>query len=485
MGRETDTLTSVGIDIGTTTTQLVVSEITISSAGLGALDVDIEQTELVYRGTIYETPLLDRQTLNVEAIEDLVTSELEQSGYTPASIDSGAVIVTGESSYKTNAEELVTRIAADAGEFVVATAGPELESVLAGTGSGAATWASDKQKTILNVDIGGGTTNMCLFAGDSIVETRCLNVGGRLLRFNTAGRVTHISNPAALLINEANLDIEVGKCPSEAALHELVDLMANSVFETIDGTERSELTKELTIRDNEYTSRTIDGVCFSGGVGRLIAANDDDDLFAYQDIGGMLATAIRERLESSSLIVWPPTEMIRATVIGAGTQTTSFSGTTVSFDESVLPLKNLPVVTASFSGTDRESLADDLRHCLERGLSLYETDQVAGLALALPNFDTLSYDCITALAHALDQAYDESGYARRQLPYVIVTQQNCAKALAQCLRAISTDLSPLIVIDEIAASDGDYLDIGEPILSGQTVPVIVKSLVFGRESSAA
>ncbi len=487
MVREAATLTSVGIDIGTTTTQLGVSELTVSSAGLGAVDVEIESTEVVYRSTVYETPLLDRRTLDVEAIEELVTSELERAGYTPSDIDSGAVIVTGESSYKTNAEELVTRIAAGAGEFVVAAAGPELESVLAGTGSGAAAWAADEQATVLNVDVGGGTTNMCLFAGDSVVETRCLDVGGRLVRFDTSKRVTHISDPAALLIDEANLDIRVGSRPSKSELHELASLMADAVFETIEGAEPSPLTSELTIGESEYTSRSIDGISVSGGVGRLIAGSDDAerDPFAYGDLGGTLATAIRDRLEASSYTIRAPIETIRATVIGAGTRTTSFSGTTVSLDESVLPLQNLPVVVAELSEADAASMGGDLRRCLERGMELYEEDSSTGLALALPAMDSLSYDRITALARALDRAYDESRYYCSSKPRVVVARQNCAKALAQRLRAVSDSTSPLIVIDEIAASDGDYLDIGEPVLSGQSVPVVVKSLAFGNESSEA
>ncbi|SEP28760.1 ethanolamine utilization protein EutA [Halogranum amylolyticum] len=484
MAAETPTLTSVGIDIGTTTTQLIISELTLSTTGLGAVTVEIEDTDIVYRGTIYETPLLDHQTLDVDAIADLVTTEFETAGYTPENIDSGAVIVTGESSYKTNAEELVTRIAADAGEFVVATAGPELESVLAGTGSGAATWARQREATILNVDIGGGTTNMCLFAGDSVVETRCLDVGGRLLRFDPSGALTHISLPAAQLLEEAGLSLEIGSRPADEELRELAALMADAVFETIDGTGCSSITKALTIGESEYASRSIDGICFSGGVGQLIVSDTDNDLFAYHDFGNFLAAAIRDRLDSSPVAYRSPNETIRATVIGAGTQTTSFSGTTVSLDEDALPLRNLPVVEASLTATDCTSLAAEVCRCLEHALALHETQQLAGLVLALPDVGSLSYDRMQTLAQALTQGYADAGYTRRQLPVVIVLRQNCAKALAQCLRASSTELSPLVVIDEIAVSDGDYLDVGEPMLSSQAVPVVVKSLIFGSPSAA-
>ncbi|WP_266080006.1 ethanolamine ammonia-lyase reactivating factor EutA [Haladaptatus caseinilyticus] len=481
-GSNSTVLTSVGIDIGTTTTQVIISELTVSSSGIGAVTADIEESQITYRGEIYETPLVDEHTLDVPTIQNLIESEFEIAGYSPTDIDSGAVIVTGESSYKENAEELVKLLAEDTGEFVVATAGPELESVLAGYGSGAATWAAENHQSILNVDIGGGTTNMCLFSGSKVVETRCLNVGGRLLRFTSDGRITHLSEPAKFLIDACELEIRADTKPSDEQLSQLATVMVDAIFETIVGDSIQSDTRALTIGDTEYSTRGVSTVMFSGGVGRLVQAERNpsiDSQFTVHDFGEVLASRIHSRLEQSSLSVYEPTEDIRATVIGAGTQTTSFSGTTVHIDDSLLPLKNLPVIEGPpiESGQDRDYIAHEIGYCVDRGHELYDTTNSNPIVLSLPLIETLSYDRISTLAQALADVY-ETRFTNDQ-PRIILTQQNCAKALAQRLRAVSESSAPLIVIDEIAANDGDYIDIGESIMTGRTVPVVVKSLAFG------
>ncbi|WP_224448623.1 ethanolamine ammonia-lyase reactivating factor EutA [Haloprofundus salilacus] len=481
------TLTSVGIDIGTTTTQVVVSELALERSGVGAVAVDIAETTVVHRGEIHETPLLDRRTLDTDAVSDLVESELEAAGYSAAEIDSGAVIVTGESSYKENAEALVTQIADSAGEFVVAAAGPQLEAVLAGKGSGAAAQAAESRETVLNVDVGGGTINMCLFSGDDVVETRCLSVGGRLLRFDRSGRVTHVSEPAARLVANHDLDIDIGARPTDDDLRRLATAMADAVFDTIDGSPLSPETESLTIGPSEYAAVDVDSVVFSGGVGRLISTPEprpddettDDARFAFDDFGVVLAAAIRRRLDERSLRVRRPDEDIRATVVGVGTQTTSFSGTTTHIDESALPLRNLPVVEGPAVGPDhdRDAVARRVQRCIERGIELYELNDETPFVLSLPSISPLSYDRMKLVARAVDEAYGRCFAS--DYPRIVLTRQNCAKALGQQLAAACNTAAPLVVVDEVAARDGDYLDIGEPVVTGQTVPVVVKSLAFG------
>lgn len=480
-GSDPSTLTSVGIDIGTTTTQLVVSELSIAASGIGAVAVEIGDVDVVHRGDVHETPLSNRRTLDVDAIGELIASELRLAGHSPSSIDSGAVIVTGESAYKRNAEELVNAVAEDSGDFVVAAAGPELESVLAGKGSGAAAWAADGQRTVLNVDVGGGTTNMCLFSGDETVETRCLSVGGRLLRFDESGVVVHISPPAEQLLAQYDIDVGVGSRPSDDELSRLATAMSDAIFDTIRGGSVGPLTESLTIGSSEYSESDVDTVVFSGGVGRLVSDTDRtlaSSPFAFGDFGVVLASAIRDRAEGSSLPVRRPDEDIRATVIGAGTRTTSFSGTTTHLDRSMLPLKNLPVVEASPLEPDHgsEEIEMRLRACFDRGGELYDASEETPFVLYLPSIEPLGYERITALARAVVPMYQQ--YFGREFPRIVLTRQNCAKALGQRIQLVDS-AAPSLVVDEIVASDGDYLDIGEPVLAGESVPVVVKSLAFG------
>ncbi|WP_129113652.1 ethanolamine ammonia-lyase reactivating factor EutA [Halegenticoccus tardaugens] len=484
-GTDPSTLTSVGIDIGTTTTQVVVSELTVKGSTIGDLGVEIVDTRIIYQGKIYETPLLDQQTLDVERISELVTLELSRAACPPDSIDSGAVIVTGESSYKENAETLVARIADDTGDFVVAVAGPELEAILAGKGAGAAARAAATGRPVLNVDIGGGTTNMCLFSGEDVVETRCLDVGGRLLRFDETGIVTHISEPAARLLDHTDITISVGSQPMDDQLSDLAAVMADAIVDTIGGCPLSPVTESVTIGSSDYVDSSVDEVMFSGGVGRLLAGfseRSDNSPFEFGDFGIVLATALRERIEGRPFRVRSSDEDIRATVIGAGTHATSFSGTTTDIDESLLPVKNLPVIEGPSIDAEQNvnAVTNQLVTCIDRETQIYDVADGMPFVLYLPKVSPLSYERLTTLAEALAQVYSQ---VLDNQACIVLTRQNCAKALGQRLETTCHPSISRVLIDEVVVSGGDYLDIGEPVGAGDAVPVVVKSLAFGENSS--
>ena len=78
-------------------------------------------------------------------------------------METGAVIITGETARKKNADEILQAIAGLAGEFVVSVAGPHVESLISGRGSGAAQLLAAHFTTVTNVDIGGGSANSAIF----------------------------------------------------------------------------------------------------------------------------------------------------------------------------------------------------------------------------------------------------------------------------------------------------------------------------------
>lgn len=152
---------SAGIDIGTTTTQVIFSRLTMEKTGGYGVTPKVEVTnrEVIYKSNIYFTPLTRDDEIDSEQVAHIISMEYENAGMTPDMLGSGAVIITGESAKKRNARMVTESIAELAGEFVVASAGPNLESLLAGKGSGAAALSQNEQITVLNLDIGGGTTN--------------------------------------------------------------------------------------------------------------------------------------------------------------------------------------------------------------------------------------------------------------------------------------------------------------------------------------
>ena len=156
---------SVGIDIGTSTTQLVFSRITMENAAgfFSVPRISIVAKEVIYKSNVYLTPLRTAVIIDGEAVRRIVAGEFQKAGFSPADVDTGAVIITGESARKENAALVLEELSSFAGDFVVSTAGPDLESIIAGKGSGAFQYSLDHSCLTANLDIGGGTTNIVIF----------------------------------------------------------------------------------------------------------------------------------------------------------------------------------------------------------------------------------------------------------------------------------------------------------------------------------
>ena len=174
---------SIGIDIGTSTTQLVFSRIVVENVA-GSYNVprvSIVDKEVIYRSKIYFTPLRSATEIDAEAVKKIVKDEYEAAGMTPADLSTGAVIITGETARKQNANEVLEALSDFAGDFVVATAGPDLESVLAARGAGTDTISEEHRTAVANLDVGGGTTNIAVYQKGTLRGVCCLDIGGRLI----------------------------------------------------------------------------------------------------------------------------------------------------------------------------------------------------------------------------------------------------------------------------------------------------------------
>ena len=188
-------LLSVGLDVGTTSTQLVVSELKVENraSGFAVPEMEIAERKIRYRSPVYFTPILEEKLVDGDGIRRIVEEEYRKAGISREKVDTGAIIITGETSRKENAARVMESLAELAGDFVVATAGPDLECVLAAKGAGAVEYSQKTGKTVLHMDIGGGTSNLALIRDGKIQQTGCLNVGGRLVKFSEDGAVTYCS----------------------------------------------------------------------------------------------------------------------------------------------------------------------------------------------------------------------------------------------------------------------------------------------------
>ena len=449
-------LCSVGLDVGTTTTQLIVSELKAENkaSAFSVPEMEITGRKIRYESPVHFTPLLSGELVDGDKLRILVKTEYEKAGITPESVDTGAVIITGETSRKENAAQVLKSLSDLAGEFVVATAGPDLESVLAAKGAGATKLSRDTGKTVLHMDIGGGTSNLALCRDGKVVATGCLNVGGRLLKISDTGVITYISPVLKSLI-----PYRVGDTITQNAGMEVANMLA-SVLEMAAGLrEKDDLYQKLLTpeaKEMEVTENVV--LSFSGGVADCI--EKDVPWLSYGDLGPLLGRAIRNsRLCRGEYRLGSHT--IRATVIGAGCHSTQLSGSTVFMQNVTLPLQNLPVAAISAQEQEREDLSSLIR------LRLESLEQWG--VLALPGWNAPSYQRITSLA-------DEIAKAVGDRPCYIALQEDMAKALGQALALRLPPGTPCLCVDRVHIPADSYLDVGSPV--GPAISLVVKTLIL-------
>ncbi len=470
---------SAGIDIGTSTTQVIFSRLTMENTSdyFSVPHVSIIDKEVLYKSPIYITPLCSPSLIDVNAVREIVSGEYAKAGYTPSDVNTGAVIITGESARKDNASLVIEKLSGLAGDFVVSTAGPDLEAIIAGKGSGAFQYSLDNSCVTANLDIGGGTTNAVIFDSGEVIAKGCIDVGGRLIQVARDLTVARISPAALAVARNAGVEIIPGEKTTLSALLRVTDTMVALLEQLMGLAAKTPLLGTVKTSGSSVFKviKPINRICFSGGVAEHIYRTGAEPLL-YGDIGVLLGKSVRESRLFRDLQVLEPRETICATVIGAGTYTTSISGSTITYTENVLPLKNIPVLRVEqqeqkmiFSG-ETEFLEEKLKWFLAQSSS----DKAA---LAIPGKRDPGYEELKNAAHCLAQVADS--VLQPQAPVIIVVECDIAKALGKLIVSFLHGKRSLVCIDSIKAEQNDYLDLGKPLMDGLVIPVVVKTLIFG------
>ena len=475
MERRRQTLLSAGIDIGTSTTKMIISRlIMLNTAGQTQVPrIEIIDQETVYKSPIFRTPLIDDVTIDVDAIEQLVFKQYRLANIAPKDIQTGAILITGETATKTNASELIHHLSDAAGEFLVATAGPDLESILAARGSGAVAYSKKTGRVVANVDIGGGTTNIAVLQHGEVIGTVTLHMGGRLLTYEN-GRLKEIAPSVQRLIAGRNLQYVVGDVRNEEIERFVISQMVRSLNAVLRAEQNASHIPMLLGHVPNWML-PIETILFSGGVAQCIYPRADANchMDVFNDIGQQIANACMADPDLQQFEWIEPIETVRATVMGAGAQSTDVSGATIEVDATVLPLKNVPVQQCDF-GKSAQHMEDKMADAIAQAEQLFDSERTGEpFAIYLKQLPYMNFDEILKLADAIVQHWP---IVNRFI--LLILEADYAKVLGQTLLNKAKG-QQIVCIDQVFVRTGDYIDIGKPLDAG-VVPVVVKTLAFHR-----
>ncbi len=497
---------SVGIDIGTTTTHMVLSRLSIDTISIfnRLPENSIAAREIVYQSPITFTPIVyegENRLIDFEKISLVLEDFYKQAKIDKNEIESGALIVTGDSARTDNAQKVAQALAQAAGNFVVETAGPKLEGILAARGSGAVEESYRTGKTICNVDIGGGTTNLAFIEKGRIVETACLNLGGRLIQveecqpdlFNAEQFKTVQCNRSGRMLLQS-LGLSASAPLSKTDLSKLASKAAALIAEycriSIKSGEETSLLESLSETDVPSLAwlEKVDEYWFTGGVGTLMKSQERKDTKSekssevpFGDLGQMLARALLDLLDRKRARF--DASGIYATVIGAGLHTMQVSGSTIGIQssQSILPLRNVRILKISAEQNNKGYLTAQVTKQLN---FLDQLDGGEPLALYINNLsrDDISYRGIKNLAAEISNLLERLPKVAVKNALVIVLKEDIAMSLSQILKGMLRD-KIILTIDGIDAQNGDFMDLGKTLGSAidpncLSIGVVIKTLLF-------
>jgi ethanolamine utilization protein EutA len=475
------TLVTVGIDIGSSGTQVIFSRINLRRYGEDLTSrYYVVSRETLFQSPVALTPYSSEERIDDAALAAIIDRAYEAAGVKPDDIDTGVVILTGEALRRENAEAIAGLLAEQRGDFVTATAGHHMESMLAAYGSGASKVSYDEGKRILNIDIGGGTTKLGIVEQGNVTATAALHIGGRLQVVDAIGRIVRLDPAGKFHAREAGFYWNRGDVISPSQLDRVADSMADLLVAALTQRPVPHAIEHLYLTDPLPELGRLDGIMFSGGVGEYVYGRETTD---FGDMGRRLGQAIRRRIDAGALPwpVLPAGECIRATALGASEYSVQLSGNTsyISKPGVLLPRRNLQVLQPDFV-CEEEIDADKLAKAIRAHFTSFDLVEGEGeVALALRWLGAPSYERIAAFAHGIRQGLATT--IARKKPIYIMLDGDVAQTLGAILREELHVDSEILAIDGVVLRDFDYIDLGRIRMPSYTVPVTIKSLLFSED----
>ena len=465
-------LTSVGVDIGSSTSHLVFSRLELTLEGSR---YRVTKRDVLNESEILLTPYVDDTRIDVEALEAFINQQYKNAKIRREDVDTGALILTGVAVRRRNARAIAELFAEEAGKFVAVSAGDGLEATMAAHGSGAVTHSAKTGGVVLSIDVGGGTSKFAVCNNGKVQEVSAVDIGARLLAFDSNGAIARIEEAGRKHAGWAGFGIELGQKVSEENLRKMVAGMVDKLLAMLKPNSLTEDFKSL-LRLPPLTFRgEIDCVMFSGGVSEFIYNRSKS---TFGDLGPLIADEIHRRMADLDLLVMEPNARIRATVIGASQYTVQVSGNTIFIaPEDAVPVRNLAVVAPEFPLDADEFTKDAVRDATVNALR--RLDLLSGrqpVAVAFHWQGSATFFRLQAFCSGIAEGVKDilaKGY-----PLVLVNDGDIGGIIGLHFQEECHIDNPIISIDGIALNDFDYIDVGALIPTSGSVPVVIKSLIF-------
>jgi len=473
-------LMTVGIDIGSSGTQVIFSRVNLRRLGEDLSSrYFVVSRETLFQSSVALTPYRSEEHIDEARLGAIIDDAYNAAGIDPAGIDTGAVILTGEALRRENAKAIAGIVAEKGGDFVCAAAGHHMESMLAAYGSGAATVSSAGHRRILNIDIGGGTTKLAVVAHGKVVATAAVHIGGRLAVVDDDGLIVRLDPAGKHHARRAGFAWSPGDVARAADLDAVAGGMADSLIAALSTRPLPHDIAHLYLTDPIADFGSVDGMMFSGGVGEYVYGREDRD---FGDLGRRLGHAIRRRVDAGAL-PWPllpAGECIRATALGASEYSVQLSGNTsfISAPGALLPRRNLQVLQPDYLPAEAIE-PDAVAAAIRRHLVTFDVDADREIALALRWRGPPSYERLAGFAEGIRRGLADR-ITKRQAIYIML-DGDVAQTLGAILREELDVASEILVIDGVVLMDFDYIDLGRIRMPSNTVPVTIKSLVFSED----
>jgi ethanolamine utilization protein EutA len=458
----------VGLDYGTTTSSGIIASATLAHNSVTGRQELTDLREIFSSETIL-TPFSPRG-LDEIRLQEYLDQWLAAGSATEEPIFGGGALITGLAARASNAADLVKMIRSRLGNAPIAVAGdPCLESWVAFHASAAAISRAQPQRPVINLDIGGGTTNIALGQGGEVIRTGSLFVGARHIQVVPGTyRIVSLSPFAQALCNHLGISREPGECLDERDVAAIVvfdrQLIESAIsgrkdaFDSPIGRLHQQVPFELPMGMTDVL------VTVSGGVGELVyahlAGRGISSTTPFGDLGVELACALlRSDLLAPSLTAVTPACAGRATLYGLLRHTTQIAGSTIFLpDPALLPLRDIPILGRLTSHSTDGSIRDMLRLAAR---------SPCGAAVCLEPGDAGASE-LAALGARLAGSLAAVGFSSMQ-PLVLLVRENVGKALGHYVTQWGKNSFKILVIDEIDIRDARIVQIGA--LHNHVVPV--------------